>query len=76
MYPFQVFGYYRSGSETESTLLDNRAAYSRYKLMPRLMVDVSNIDTTCTLLGVDLTLTIALSTNASFRQPFRASPRR
>lgn len=47
----QVFGYYASGSETESTLRDNRAVFSRYRLMPRMMVDVSNVDTTLTLLG-------------------------
>ncbi len=47
----QVFGYYASGSETEATLRDNRAVFSRYRLMPRMMVDVSNLDTTCTLLG-------------------------
>lgn len=47
----QVFGYYASGSETEATLRDNRAVFSRYRLMPRMMVDVSNMDTTCTLLG-------------------------
>lgn len=47
----QVFGYYASGSESESTLRDNRAAFSRYRLIPRMMVDVSNVDTTCTLLG-------------------------
>lgn len=52
MLSFQVFDYYRGGSETESTVHDNRAAFSRYRLMPRLMVDVSNIDTTCTLLGI------------------------
>lgn len=48
----QVFGYYASGSETEATLRDNRAVFSRYRLMPRMMVDVSNVDTTCTLLGM------------------------
>jgi isopentenyl diphosphate isomerase/L-lactate dehydrogenase-like FMN-dependent dehydrogenase len=47
----QVFGYYASGSESESTLRDNRAAFGRYRLLPRIMVDVSQVDTTCTLLG-------------------------
>lgn len=47
----QVFGYYVSGSESEGTLRDNRAAYGRFRLMPRMMVDVSRIDTSCTLLG-------------------------
>jgi len=47
----QVFGYYASGSESESTLRDNRAVFGRHRLMPRMMVDVSNIDTSCNLLG-------------------------
>ncbi|CAL8464246.1 g3781 [Coccomyxa elongata] len=52
--PKTVFGYYASGSETEATLRDNRAVFSRYRLMPSMMVDVSNVDTTCTLLGRQL----------------------
>ena len=47
----QAFGYYASGSESESTLRDNEASFKRYRLVPRLMVDVSKVDTTVTLLG-------------------------
>lgn len=47
----QIFGYYSSGADAEHTLRDNLAAYTRYKLMPRYMVDVSNVDTSTTLLG-------------------------
>ena len=47
----QVFCYIAGGAEDEATLRDNRRAYSRYRLMPRVMVDVSRIDTSCVLLG-------------------------
>ncbi|EIE24931.1 glycolate oxidase [Coccomyxa subellipsoidea C-169] len=59
--PKTVFGYYASGSETESTLRDNRAVFSRYRLMPRMMVDVSNVDTTCTLLGRELAYPVLIA---------------
>ena len=35
----QAYDYYRSGSETQSTLLDNRAAFARYRMLPRIMVN-------------------------------------
>ena len=44
-------GYYSSGAESESTLRNNRAAYAKWRLVPRCMVDVSQVDMTCTLLG-------------------------
>ncbi len=47
----QAFGYYVSGSESESTLRDNEESFKRYRLVPRLMVDVSKVDTTVQLLG-------------------------
>jgi len=47
----QAFGYYVSGSETESTLRDNEESFTRYRLVPRLMVDVSKVDTTVKLMG-------------------------
>ena len=49
--PAAVYGYYAGGAETESTLRDNRAVYSRYRLMPRIMVNVSKVSLGMTLLG-------------------------
>ena len=49
--PPAVCGYYVSGAEGESTLRDNRAAFARYRLLPRVLVDVSAVDTSCLLLG-------------------------
>lgn len=49
--PRAVFDFYDGGAEDEVTLADNRAAYSRVKLMPKVLVDVSRIDTSTEILG-------------------------
>jgi FMN-dependent dehydrogenase len=38
-------GYYASGSNDMITLRENREAYSRLRLMPKILVDVSSIST-------------------------------
>lgn len=53
----QVDGFYSSGAESQSTLRANREAYSHYRLVPRCMVNVSNIDMSYTLLGMSLPIT-------------------
>ncbi len=47
----QARSYYLSGSFDERTLRDNRAAFSRRHLLPRVMTDTSVIDTSVTILG-------------------------
>jgi 4-hydroxymandelate oxidase len=47
----QARSYYLSGSFDERTLLDNRAAFARRLLMPRVMTDTTVIDTSVTVLG-------------------------
>ena len=47
----QVFGYYKSGAESEASVRFNREAYARFRLLPRVLVDVSKLDTSTTLLG-------------------------
>lgn len=46
-----AWGYYASGSETESTLAANAEAFEKWRLLPRVMFNVSQIDTNTTLLG-------------------------
>lgn len=46
-----VLDYYRSGADCEDTLKDNRTVFSRFKLLPRMLRDVSHIDMTCNILG-------------------------
>ena len=47
----QVDGYYSSGAESEATLRDNLASWTRLRLLPRCMVDVSAVDMRLQLLG-------------------------
>ena len=39
---------------------ENQVAFSRYKILPRMLVDVSSIDTFCSLLGKLLGSTLHL----------------
>lgn len=52
--PAGVFDYIDGGAEDELTLRRNAAAFSRAELRPRVLVDVSEIDTSTTLLGLHL----------------------
>jgi isopentenyl diphosphate isomerase/L-lactate dehydrogenase-like FMN-dependent dehydrogenase len=45
--PRMAHDYYASGAETETSVADNRAAFGRYRLLPRILVDVSAVDTSC-----------------------------
>jgi len=46
-------GIYHAGSGDEHTVRWNREAFARLRLNPRVMVDVSHIDTTTTLFRPD-----------------------
>jgi len=47
----QVHDYFAAGADTETTVRDNRQAFQRLRLVPRVMVNVTNIDLTYELLG-------------------------
>ncbi|KAJ1915466.1 Hydroxyacid oxidase 1 [Mycoemilia scoparia] len=49
--PAATWGYYTSGANDEDTLRDNREAFRKYKLRPRILRDVSKVNTTTTILG-------------------------
>ena len=53
--------YYASGAWDEITLRDNRAAFERYKLCPRMLVDVSQRDLSTKILGQTLPLPILIA---------------
>jgi FMN-dependent dehydrogenase len=46
-----AFDYYAAGSDNEETLHDNRAAFSRFALLPRMLKGVRGADTSIELLG-------------------------
>jgi L-lactate dehydrogenase (cytochrome) len=58
--PGGVFDYIDGGAEDELTLGRNSAAFRRAELSPRVLVDVSSIDTSTTLLGLDLPIPLFL----------------
>ena len=59
--PFGVFDYIDGGAEDERTLERNSAAFARVGFRPRVLNDVSQIDTSTTLLGKPVPFPLALS---------------
>ena len=49
--PRAVFDFIDGAAEDELTLRDNRAAFERARLMPRVLRDVSSVDTSTAILG-------------------------
>ena len=49
--PESVWDYVSGGAGDETTLTDNRQAWARQKLAPRTLVDVSDLDTSVSVLG-------------------------
>ena len=49
--PRAIFDFFDGGAEDEIALRDNRAAYDRVRLAPRVLRDVSKIDMSCEILG-------------------------
>ncbi len=56
-----AFDYYSSGAWDEVTLQDNRAAFARYKLRPRMLIDVSQRSLSTTILGQSLQLPLLIA---------------
>lgn len=61
----QAWAYFSGGSGDEITLRRNREALDAVQLMPRVLVDVENIDTTTSLLGHALKHPILLAPTSS-----------
>lgn len=59
-----AWDYYAGAAGDERTLAENAAAFARIKLLPRVLVDVSRIDTTVTAVGQPLTMPIMLAPTA------------
>ena len=56
--------YYASGAHDEHTLRENRAAFARLKLRPRVLVDVESMQTATSVLGLPLRSPIAAAPSA------------
>ena len=59
--PHGVFDFFDGGAEDETTLRENRAAFERVRLLPKVLVDVSRVDTAIELFGVPAKLPMAIA---------------
>ena len=59
--PRAVFDFFDGGAEDEVTLRDNQAAYQRTRLVPKVLTDVSSIDTSTLLLAKRSALPLAIA---------------
>ncbi len=62
-----TFGYYAGGAGAEITLRDNEQSWTRLRLRPRMLVDVSRCETSTTLLGEDLAHPVCVAPTAFHR---------
>ena len=65
--PRNAHDYYASGSNDMITLRENRNAYSRLRLMPKILIDVSKINTETTILGDKIASPICIAPTAMQR---------
>jgi isopentenyl diphosphate isomerase/L-lactate dehydrogenase-like FMN-dependent dehydrogenase len=56
-----TLGYFAGGAGDELTLADNVAAYRRWQLRPRMLVDVSDVSTATTLLGTPISMPLIVA---------------
>jgi (S)-mandelate dehydrogenase len=59
--PRSVFDFFDGGAEDETTLRGNRAAFERVRLLPRVLVDVSKVDTGVEIFGARSNLPMAIA---------------
>jgi isopentenyl diphosphate isomerase/L-lactate dehydrogenase-like FMN-dependent dehydrogenase len=59
-----AWAYASGGATDEVTLRDNEAAWSRHRLRPRVLVDVSTVDTSTTILGTPVSMPVGIAPTA------------
>ncbi|WP_175074595.1 alpha-hydroxy acid oxidase [Terribacillus sp. AE2B 122] len=59
--PAGPFGFLQSGAGDELTLGQNREAFSEYDILPRVLRDVSNVDTSIKLFGQEQSMPVMLA---------------
>lgn len=59
-----AYDYFRSGADAERTLQRNRAAFEDYEIWPRILRDVSRLDLSLELLGLQLPMPILIAPTA------------
>lgn len=62
--PKDALDYYRSGADEELTLLSNKEAFKRWKILPRFLRDVSRINVELEVFGQKISSPIGASPTA------------
>ena len=63
--PTNALDYYASGARDEQTFRGNLAAWKRWWLVPRMLIDVSTVSTATSVLGEPISLPILIAPMAS-----------
>jgi (S)-mandelate dehydrogenase len=58
--PQAIFDFFDGGAEDEVSLRDNRAAFERVRLLPKVLVNVAQVETQCSLFGKQASLPLAI----------------
>jgi (S)-mandelate dehydrogenase len=59
--PRAIFDFFDGGAEDEVTLRENRAAFERVRLLPKVLVNVAQVDMATDLFGAKTTLPLAIA---------------
>ena len=59
--PRAIFEFYDGGAEDESTLRGNLDAFQRMRILPKALNDVSQVDTSCELVGGPSAMPLAIA---------------
>src|SRR3954468_24436219 len=59
--PRAIFDFFDGGAEDEGTLRENRAAFERVRLLPKVLVNVAGADMKVPLLGREPTIPLAIA---------------
>ena len=59
--PHGVFDYIDGGAEDERSLANNSSAFGRYEFQPRILRDVSHLDTSTTIFGRSMAMPLILA---------------
>jgi isopentenyl diphosphate isomerase/L-lactate dehydrogenase-like FMN-dependent dehydrogenase len=62
-----AYGYFAGGAGDEHTLRENAAAFTRWQLRPRVLVDVGEVSTATTVLGTEISLPLLVAPTALHR---------
>jgi isopentenyl diphosphate isomerase/L-lactate dehydrogenase-like FMN-dependent dehydrogenase len=62
-----AFGYFAGGANDEWTMRENRAAFERWVLRPRMLVDVSEVTTATTVFGTGSSMPLLVAPTAFLR---------